>query len=74
MHLHEYHNEDERLAYWSQITEISQKQFYKTYHKPNTGKSVRKDYPGCIAVKYYDVDILRKLNGIYEVFPESIGA
>jgi len=61
IHLHEYHNPAKQLRFWSEITGIPPHQFMKPYRKPNTGKRVRKEYPGCVAVRYHNNDIARQL-------------
>src|ERR1700743_3531215 len=40
IHLHEYHDEQKQVEYWSEITGIPSKQFYKSYIKPRTGKNI----------------------------------
>lgn len=66
IHLHEYHNEKEQIKYWSKITNIPQDQFHNSYRKPNTGKRKRKDYPGCLALTYYNDKISKELWAIYK--------
>lgn len=61
IHLHQYHKPKKQLAFWSRITRIPLKQFGKPYLKPNTGKRIRKDYPGCVTIRYYNNDIARQL-------------
>lgn len=61
MHLHEYHNVEKQLKFWSNITEIPIGQFNKSYLKKNTGKNKKENYPGCVSVKYSDVKIYREL-------------
>lgn len=66
IHLHDYHNEKKQIECWSKITKIPQKQFYKSYHKPHTGKRKRKNYPGCLALSYYDAKIVKELWAYYK--------
>lgn len=73
MHLHAYHNEAQQKKYWSNITKISEKQFHKSFQKENTGKRVKENYPGCIAVTYYDVKIAKELEAIYNAFTNLRG-
>jgi Homeodomain-like domain len=61
MHLHEYHNEHKQRAFWSNVTGIPETQFQNTFWKPNTGKSIKRDYPGCIHLRYHDVLLSRKI-------------
>ncbi len=73
LHLHEYHNEQKQLQFWSRITKIPLTQFYKSYHKSNTQNRVRENYQGCISVRYCNAKVARKLDAIYHAFAKSIG-
>lgn len=68
IHLHSYHNEKVQIKFWSEVTKIPLNQFYKSYQKQNSGKRKHKDYPGCIAISYYDVKIAKELEAIYNAF------
>lgn len=68
LHLHSYHNEEKQKKFWSKITGISQKQFYKVYKKNNGNKNVRENYPGCASIRYYDYKIALELGSIYKYF------
>lgn len=61
IHLHEYHDAEKQLKFWSGITKITTSQFNKPYLKPNTGKNKRENYPGCINIKYFDSKIYKEL-------------
>ncbi len=61
MHLHEYHDEEVQLKFWSKMTTIPTHQFTKTYWKPHTGINTREGYPGCIHVSYHDVRVARAI-------------
>lgn len=74
IHLHDYHNEKKQKKFWSKITEIPLKQFNKSYHKPNTKKRIRDNYPGCLAIYYYDHKIAKELAALYNSFAEYLGA
>lgn len=68
MHLHDYHSENKQKEFWSKITAIPKTQFIKSYQKKNTGKRSRKDYQGCIMIKYYDVKVMRELLAVGQAF------
>jgi len=72
MHLHEYHNETLQRKSWSEITNIPEQQFSKTYWKPHTAKTIKKGYPGCIHIEYYDVKIARKIYAVARAFFENV--
>jgi len=74
MHLHAYHNERKQKKFWSVLTSIPEKQFLKTFQKPNTGKRIKEGYPGCISLYYYDCKIAREIKALYKVFSEQMGA
>lgn len=65
LHLHEYHDESSVKTIWASSIKINPSQFYKSYHKPHTGKRKRSNYPGCINIHYYDSKIALDLNSIY---------
>lgn len=54
VHIHEYHNRDEVLNFWSEITKIPLSKFYKCYLKPHTGKRKRDNYMGSLHISYFD--------------------
>lgn len=64
VHLHDYHSLIKEMNFWSQITNIPLSQFYKPYIKSHTGKISRKDYHGCISVRYSDPLVLVELMAI----------
>lgn len=68
MHLHEYHNETRQRHFWQDITGIPKGQFNRSYMKPNTGKNKRKNYPGCLAITYYDSKVAKELSALYNSF------
>lgn len=61
IHLHNYHNSEEQLKFWSKVTNIPPSKFIKPYKKKNTGKRTREGYNGCVSVRYHDVKIARQL-------------
>lgn len=72
LHLHEYHNREEQLEYWANITQIPKNRI-SVYLKPNTGKVVRQGYPGCIRICYGDVIIFQKIKACYTLLPQIVG-
>jgi predicted transcriptional regulator with HTH domain len=64
LHLHDYHNIEKQISFWSKITNIPISQFNKPYIKPHTGIRKRKNYPGCVSIRYYDVKLARELSFI----------
>lgn len=68
LHLHEYHNENQQIKFWSEVTGIPIDQFYNSYHKPHTGKRIKPDYPGCITINYYDKIVAREVFGLIKAF------
>ncbi|HCE48669.1 MAG TPA: hypothetical protein DEQ86_00560 [Candidatus Jacksonbacteria bacterium] len=68
VHLHGYHNIKKQIRYWSKITNISEKKFIKPFMKENAGKRIKKNYPGCAALRYHSNDIARQLLMTAEVF------
>jgi len=72
LHLHQYHNEKLQKEYWSKITKIPQSQFIRVYWKPNTGKRIREDYPGCATIYYFNNKLAREFLSFYETFSEIL--
>ncbi|QQG52970.1 MAG: hypothetical protein HY931_01910 [Candidatus Falkowbacteria bacterium] len=65
LHLHEYHNKEEMLNFWSKITGISKNQF-SIYNKPHTGINKKEGYKGCLSIRYGDSRILKEVFLIIE--------
>lgn len=61
VHLHDYHNKDKQITFWSKITRIPKNQFIKPFIKVNQGKNIHTDYQGCAQVRYCDVRVARDL-------------
>ena len=61
LHLHEYHSPKKQILFWSRVTGIPSSQLIKPYRKPHTAKRIRKDYPGCASVSYYDSSLAKEL-------------
>ena len=61
LHIHEYHNNEQEVAFWSKIIKIKPEQFARSYLKPHTGKRIREGYHGCLSLRYSDVTVARKL-------------
>ncbi|MCL4367495.1 helix-turn-helix domain-containing protein [Patescibacteria group bacterium] len=73
VHIHKYHNDLAQKKFWSEITKIPLAQFYNSYRKPNTGRRFKENYPGCLAVAYYDAKIAKELEALYNTF-SKLGA
>lgn len=74
IHLHDYHDEKKQKKFWAEITKIPLLQFNKSYHKPNTKKRIRDNYPGCLAIYYFDHKIAKELAALYNSFVKCLGA
>ncbi len=59
VHLHEYHDKQEMVRFWSKVTGIPLRQFIKPYFKAHTGVRKKSDYRGCASVRYYDAGLAR---------------
>jgi chaperonin cofactor prefoldin len=73
VHIHEYHDENNILNYWSKISNIPIEQFSKSYLKPHTGIRKKENYLGSFRIRYYDAKIAKELTYIYKVFSKNIG-
>lgn len=65
LHLHKYHKPEETLDFWSKVTDIAKTQFIKPYMKPHSGLRKKKDYMGCVTVRYYNSEIAWELGALY---------
>lgn len=65
VHLHEYHDAEETLNFWSKVTGIAKTQFIKPYRKPHTGFRKKPGYRGCITIRHYDSEIACQLEALY---------
>ncbi len=70
VHLHNYHDPDKQLIFWSKVTTIPLVQFTKPYLKKNSGKNIRIGYAGCASVRYHDVRIARQVHAVARAFLE----
>ncbi len=61
LHLHEYHHISLQHKFWSRMLNIPLQQFRKPYMKPHTKKRIRDGYSGCIALRYHNSIMARKL-------------
>ena len=73
VHLHAYHHVQREVAFWSKITKIPQSQFIKPYQKTNTGKHTKKEYHGCISLRYNRVELVRELAMLKQAYIERMG-
>lgn len=71
VHLHEYHDAEKQLRFWSIVTKIPVDQFNRSYMKKNTGKSKKIGYPGCISIRYSDNKIYKELMMIIQRLARS---
>lgn len=60
VHLHEYHNREEMIDFWSNITGIH-KNLFSVYNKPHTGINKKVGYKGCLSIYYGDSRILKEI-------------
>lgn len=68
VHLHEYHDSAKQINFWARVTSIPKNQFIKPFLKQNTGKSIKRGYPGCADIRYHSNDIAKQLLIIAESF------
>lgn len=63
VHAYEDHNINELKKYWSNVTKISTKKFYKPYiHRQKTGTYRKSSKYGTISVQYNDKKLLDTIN------------
>ncbi|MBU0576526.1 helix-turn-helix domain-containing protein [Patescibacteria group bacterium] len=74
VHIHEYHHEESILNFWSKITNVPLSQFSKSYLKLNTKVRRKPKYMGCARIRYYNVEIVRELQALYNAVAQKIRA
>lgn len=72
LHLHSYHKQTKQINFWSLVSGIPKKSI-SLYNKTNSGKSKRQGYPGCFAVRCYNVKIQKELQFYYGLFAKKFG-
>ncbi len=73
VHLHDYHDSETQLRFWSKMTTIPLAQFHRPYQKPHTGVRTREGYQGCVSIRYLNVDFGRRLEAIAVAFLNKNG-
>lgn len=71
LQVHDYHDLDDQLRFWSKIATIPLRQCYKPYQKPHNGVRTREGYGGCVSIRYLDTELGRRLESIAIVFLEQ---
>lgn len=61
VHMHEYHNVNKQIKFWSEITGIPKSQFMRPYQKKNGKVRIRKNYQGCVSISYYSAKVAQDL-------------
>lgn len=72
VHLHNYHDEEKIVNFWSKLSGIPVSQFSKSYRKSNTQKRKREGYKGCFRIRYYDSQVAEELHSIYTMLPDFL--
>lgn len=73
LYLHDYHDQEEMYRYWLNVVKIDKKQS-SIYIKKNAGKNKKKDYKGCVSIRYYDIKILEEIFIIIDRFKKLTNA
>jgi hypothetical protein len=60
LHLHKYHDKTKLISFWSHVTGICKNQF-SVYNKTHAGNNKKKDYQGCLSIRYQDSRILKEI-------------
>ena len=71
IHLHDYHDKEEMVDYWSRVTDINKKQI-RVYNKKNTGIRKKTGYKGCVSLRYYNSLVVDEVLLIIKRFHEAI--
>lgn len=71
LQIHSTQDYQKQLSFWSQLLKIPSTQFYKPTVTHPTHSMKRRDYKGTCTVKYYNVELLLQMTGMYETFAEK---
>lgn len=69
LHLHQYHDSEKQVKFWSEVTGFLPEKI-KIHLKPNSGKIIRENYPGCISIAYGNIVLFNQLLFYYELFSD----
>ncbi len=67
LHLHDYHDREKMIKFWSKITGIDKKRI-NIYNKKNSGIRKKNGYKGCINIRYGDYKLFDETMLIIERF------
>ncbi len=59
LHIHDYHDEQQTINFWSKITSVPAIQFNKVFLKKSDHDYQKTGYKGCIRINYHDEYITR---------------
>ena len=71
IHLHDYHNQDKILEFWSGILQIPLAQFTKPYMKKSNHLYKNDGYKGCARISYYNAHLARVILSFAKKFIEK---
>lgn len=74
LHIHAYHDEKKQITFWFDICGIPEAQFMKSHQKQSSGRQKKRDYAGCVSVRYYDARIARQVQALARAFLKKYGA
>ena len=71
LHLHEYHDREASLSFWSGLTRVPESQFGKIYvKKRSTRKKFRENFQGICFVIYCEARVRRELLALGQILAE----
>ena len=73
LQVHETHDFEQVLTFWSRLLKIPPGQFYKPTTTRPSDKMKRRRYFGTCTIKYFDVSLLLNIVGLYEAFAQKYG-
>ena len=74
MQIHSTHDFKKVRTFWSKLLKIPASQFYSPIITRPTKTMKRTNYLGTCTIRYYDVNILMEIMGIYEAFQKKVRA
>lgn len=73
LQLHANHNATSVVRFWSRLLGVNKKQFYKPTITTAGKNMKRRNYLGTCTIKYFSVELMLQLTGIFEAFANKFG-
>ncbi len=73
LQLHSTQNAKLMVSFWSKLLKVNKRQFYKPTITTAGKNRKRRNYLGTCTIKYFNVELMLQLIGIFEAFADKFG-